>query len=110
MNAGGGGLLALFFAAMLLLTWTVRAVRPQAAIAIVLAGSLLFYALADPGSLPLIAILVLVNHGLGRRISEAPSGSRRRVLIATGIGLNLFTLVAFKAAASAGMFGSRDPN
>lgn len=82
-------LFLLVFLPVLLGVFVLCPVRWRAAL--LLAASLLFYALSDATSLPLFALSIAFNMLVGLAIQQA-SGSRRDALIALGVGANLIFL------------------
>ena len=62
--------------------------------AVLLVGSLAFYAWGEPRFVPLLMASALINFGFGRAIAAARVG--RRPLLAAGIGANLCMLMYFK--------------
>ena len=62
--------------------------------AVLLLGSLLFYAWGEPRFVPLLMASALLNYGFGYAIAGA--AARRKLLLVVGIGLNLAMLAYYK--------------
>jgi alginate O-acetyltransferase complex protein AlgI len=68
---------------------------------VLLCASLVFYAWGEPRFIPLLLSLTLLNYALGRAIARI--GSRRTLLLGTGVTVNLAVLAYYKCA---GLFAS----
>lgn len=70
--------------------------RPRAAMAMLVAASLFFYAWWNPAYLPLLLASILFNHGVAGRMHAAPATRRRWLVL--GVGGNLAAIAWFKYA------------
>src|SRR3979411_742827 len=61
-----------------------------------LAFSLIFYAWGEPIFIPLMIVMIILNHRFGLAIARAPDAGRARFLLIGGIATNLLPLVVFK--------------
>ena len=61
-----------------------------------LAFSLIFYAWGEPIFIPLMIVMIMLNHRLGLWIERAPDAGRARFWLIVGIAINLLPLVVFK--------------
>lgn len=62
-----------------------------------LAGSLIFYALGDPGFLPLLAVCAVCNYGFGRLIGLCEKGKwKRKAVFGFAVVCNVSLLAVFK--------------
>jgi alginate O-acetyltransferase complex protein AlgI len=66
---------------------------------VVLLASFVYYALASPLFLPLLAAATLCDFGIGRALARRPADRWSRVLFLAGLALNFGMLVAFKYSA-----------
>lgn len=91
-----------FFPVFLILYYVVP---PKGRDYVLLLGSFLFYAAGDLVFLPVLAVLTLINYLVGRKVKEHGSSytiyswqkAKRKRLLVFAIGLDLGTLILFKA-------------
>jgi alginate O-acetyltransferase complex protein AlgI len=79
--------LPLFFAAYLLTRFSKTTL---------LAFSLIFYAWGEPIFIPLMIVMIILNHRFGLAIERAGDPGRARFWLIVGIAINLLPLVVFK--------------
>src|SRR5258705_6551643 len=58
--------------------------------------SLIFYAWGEPIFIPLMIVMIMLNHRFGLLIERAPDAGRSRFWLIVGIAINLLPLVVFK--------------
>ena len=61
-----------------------------------LAFSLIFYAWGEPIFIPLMIVMIILNHRFGLAIERAGDPGRARLWLIVGIAINLLPLVVFK--------------
>ncbi|MYN05263.1 MBOAT family protein [Pseudoduganella sp. DS3] len=66
--------------------------------AVLLVGSLVFYAWGEPRFVPLLMLSALLNYGFGYAISRAQAPRTRQLYMWLGIGINLAALLYYKYA------------
>lgn len=66
--------------------------------AVLLVGSLVFYAWGEPRFVPLLMLSALLNYGFGYAISRAEAPRARLLYLWLGIGINLAALLYYKYA------------
>lgn len=92
-------ILAFLPVTLVLFYWIGAGGRTQLALGWLVAASLFFYAWWNPIYLGLLMASLVVNFGLGRLLTPAATGQRRRRrLLGVGIALNLGLLGWFKYA------------
>jgi D-alanyl-lipoteichoic acid acyltransferase DltB (MBOAT superfamily) len=92
-----------FFALFVLVR---RYCKPDIALALIVSGSVVFYALGDGGSLPYLLATVVFSYGVGWQICRTESETVRRALLIGGLVVCILPLVFCKYPASfAGLFG-----
>ncbi|WPB59001.1 MBOAT family O-acyltransferase [Xylophilus sp. GOD-11R] len=95
MTFVSGSFLLGFLPALLIIFTLATRYAPVAAMPLLLAGSVLFYLMADAASLPLLVGSLLINYGVGRAM-DASQGGWRRAWLGVGVVLNLLPLFWFK--------------
>ena len=90
---------ALFFAAVLLLWWTLPARRPLARKLLLLGANLLFYAWWSWKFALMLLASALLNHALALAAARRADPAARRRLVRFGVAANLALLAFFKYAA-----------